>query len=57
MAPLGSHAGPMQMDWLHVIERLLKLALPNTYCWLVMFYVSACYCLAHVLWFVNGVRQ
>ncbi|GFH15877.1 PH domain-containing protein, partial [Haematococcus lacustris] len=31
--------GPlMQMDWLHIVERVLKLALPNMYCWLVMFY-------------------
>ena len=32
------------MDWLRIIERVLKLALPNMYAWLCMFY-----CLFH-LW-------
>ncbi len=27
------------MNWVRLSERLLKLALPNTYCWLVMFYM------------------
>uniref|UniRef100_A0A7R9VM43 O-acyltransferase n=1 Tax=Chlamydomonas euryale TaxID=1486919 RepID=A0A7R9VM43_9CHLO len=30
---------PLQeMDWLHLCERVLRLALPNTYVWLCMFY-------------------
>jgi hypothetical protein len=39
-----THARPPQMDWLHLSERVLRLALPNTYAWLGMFY-----CLFH-LW-------
>nr|QOY44183.1 DGAT1 [Haematococcus lacustris]WNL52999.1 DGTT1 [synthetic construct] len=36
---VANSMGPlMQMDWLHIVERVLKLALPNMYCWLVMFY-------------------
>ena len=34
----------IQMDWPRIMERVLKLALPNLYAWLCMFY-----CLFH-LW-------
>ena len=34
----------VQMNWPRIIERVLKLALPNLYAWLCMFY-----CLFH-LW-------
>lgn len=34
----------LQMDFLHIAERVLKLALPSMYAWMVIFY-----CLFH-LW-------
>ena len=31
-------------DYLHIFERILKLAIPNVYCWILMFYaIFHCY--------------
>jgi hypothetical protein len=37
-AEAGETCFILQMNWLKLTERVLKLALPNMYCWLVMFY-------------------